>query len=298
MNSGYTALALTVVFTVGFVQTIRLGQHLHRRMTWVGTANYLWSAVVFAGWWAVSKGARCGIEELAFGTFIGAALVAGYFTLNACVRMIGAGITQTAERVSSVLIPTLAAMIFWDGKPDDVKIVGLVVALASFVAIGWGHSAKRNPAAPTGKIAALLVVLTLITGLIGVAFKAYAERAGEAPQPVFFFAMFSAATAVSLVPVLRGRQNPQAGDLLVGLLLGSANLITTVALYWAIARLPGVIVFPSNAAGVIILGTVVSALVWKERYSRWAMTGIVLAVMALALVNLSFGELKCLFFTK
>jgi len=285
MSSGYVALILCIVCSIGVVQTLRLGQGFRCRSEWALAINYAVCAATSAGWWALKPGFSCGRSELAYGLPVGVAVVAGLYVITSGVRIIGAGITQTFERLAAVLLPTLAAMMFWDGRPDIIKLAGLSMALASFILIGQGETNKRQGGTRWINLAMLVAGLIIFSGVTGIGLKAYTENAGVESNPVFLFIILVTAMVISLFPaVLKGRR-PTGVDGSIGLLLGILNMASLATYYAAIARLDGVIVFPSLAAGIIVGGTLVSALFWKERYNRWAVAGISAAVMALMLIN-------------
>jgi len=286
MNPSVVALSVAVFCMTGFVQTLRLAQHLRLSMTWVGVINYLWGAVVLWFSWMAATNVHCGRVEVLLGALTGVALVAGYYTLTWSVPLVGAGVTQVIERISSVLIPTVAAMVFWDGAPTIVKLVGLAAALVAFGLIGRGYAGAKSGHAGLAQLVLVILLMTVITGYIGIALKLYAERRGNSFEPVFFFSMYAAAALSSLVPCLKKPETLSGREILVGLLLGSANVGATISFYWALTGLEGIVVYPTAAVGTIVLAAVLSAIFWKERYNRWTLAGILVAVPALVLVNL------------
>jgi len=293
MLSGYTALIICILFTVGMVQAIRLAQHLKCNIAWVFAINYLVCALGSCVWWAMRTESPLGSNEYVFGVLVGVALVVGLFVINFGVRNIGVGVTQTLDRVSAVLLPTLVSMIFWDGNPGTLKLVGLGMVLGTFVLIGTGQSRTQsaapsedeNPSTSLHKVLMVILGLVVFSGGIGVLLKAYSEKSTLSPNPVFITFMFIIATIVGFMPVIYQKIRLERREVKVGILVGVLNLIALIAYYTAIAKLDGIIVFPSMAAGVIVLGTAVSWKVWQERYNKWTLAGIVSACVALVLVN-------------
>ena len=285
MNTPVATLIIAIICMVGFVQTIRLGHHLRLRMSWVGTVNYAWATVIAGVLWLADSSGRCGWTEVLLGGLMGGALVASYYMLTASVSLVGAGVTQVIDRVSGVLLPTLAAMIFWDGAPTIIKLIGLAVALVSFVLIAQGHVKKKSQSAPRGKVILIITFMTGITGLLGILLKVYAVAAGESFQPMFFCCMYGSAAITNLFSTAREPEITGRGELFVGVLLGTANITATIAFYLALTNLDGIIVYPTTSAGSIVLATAASWFLWKERYNRWTLAGIIVAVVALVLVN-------------
>lgn len=67
--------------------------------------------------------------------------------------------------------------------------------------------------------------------------------------------------------------------------MGVANLLCNFTFLRALALLPGTIVFPSVSAGSIALSVVFGTLLWHERHGLRAVTGLVLAAVALVAIN-------------
>ena len=176
-------------------------------------------------------------------------------------------------------------MIFWDGQPGMIKLFGLGLALVTFLLIGRGHISSHSAEGSLRKLLLLIGGLLLFSGGIGICLKAYSESATDQTNPAFFALMFGVALVTSSIPILRKKLRLEMRDTQIGALMGVMNLVALIAYYTAIARLDGIIVFPSMAAGVIVLGTLVSWKLWHERYNRWTLAGIISACIALVLVN-------------
>jgi len=288
VETGLGALLVCVFFTTAFAQLLRLGQRLGCNMKWVGGLNYWWGAIVCAALAAGLTVERRGWAEVVLGALIGFGLIGGYFAMNAGVRLVGVGITQTAERLSSVFIPTLAAVVLWRERPSAANVSGLALASISLVLIGVGRGA-RGPA-PGRDVGVMLWVglisaMVLVAGWNGIGFKIYAEMGGERLRPGFFLSMFVAAALGNLLYAGSTGSSPGRRDWLVGIMLGTVNVTSVTTFYVALAHLDAVVVFPSLAAGVVVIGAAASALLWGERYNPWALAGIVLAIAALLLIH-------------
>jgi drug/metabolite transporter (DMT)-like permease len=307
------ALILTIIGTVGFVHTIRLGHHLHRQMNWVGAISYLWTTLLMVGWFMLKPQTDQIGLDVGCGAAVGLMLAGGYYTLNIAVRRLGVGMTQTIERVSSVLLPSIAALIFWNEQPTAVKIVGLVICLSSFVFLGLACGDGKHEPTPIRIVMLLVLALALVAGGVGITMRVHSEAIGKdvvargstervdtdvagravskavrndaALRPLFFVSAF-VATVLATLPVALRHGRPHRADTGIGILLGSINFITLVALYAAIAAFPAIVAFPTIAVGIIVLGIIVSMVVWKEHFGKWALVGVGLAGVGVVLVNL------------
>ena len=71
-----------------------------------------------------------------------------------------------------------------------------------------------------------------------------------------------------------------------GLKLGAVNAASILAQLVALAQVSGVVAFPVQAAGGLVLNTLFAAAVWRERFARKTLVGMGVAAAGLAMVNL------------
>ena len=69
-----------------------------------------------------------------------------------------------------------------------------------------------------------------------------------------------------------------------GVLLGVLNLFASYSLMRALQLLPGIVVYPINGVGTILLSALTSLILWKERLTRSNYAFIALASIALLLI--------------
>ena len=281
-------LLVCVALTVAFVHTMRLGQHVKGKIVWIGAINYIVAQVGAGIWWTLTPGAQCGGNELVFGVLVGAGLAAAYFAINANIRTVGVGVTNTVERISSVVIPVLGAMVLWGTFPEALwQRAGLGLVLVSLPLLAQERAVKGKVTGPRWVAPALLAALFIIPGCTVLSFAGYEQAAKRLdPQPAFFMVMFTTAAIANLIAASTSGM-PGKKELRMGILLGAINLSSNYCFYKALAELPLYVVVPTMAAGVILVSSGVAALVWKERYSRKALVGMGIAGIALILINVN-----------
>jgi len=96
---------------------------------------------------------------------------------------------------------------------------------------------------------------------------------------------FTAASLCCLIALGSRRVWPGWGDYPPGLVLGTLNVLINLLLLGALEQLPGAIVFPVSSAGGVLLVTVSSAFLWRERLGRVVLSGVAVSMLALALIN-------------
>lgn len=278
------SLLLCIVSSVAFLHIMRLGQHYRRTMVWVGAWNYCTAALGCGLWLLFQPSIGWNWAETVIGLAIGAVLVAGFYLIDACIKLIGVGITQTIERLSAVLLPVGASIIFWQEFPTTMQFIGLLLALIALPLLT--DSPMLSGAADHKPAVAIVIPLLVVSGTAGVLYKLRNEISGALAPPTFFCVVFGAAALIGVVVAARRAPSWNRGDVGIGISLGCANLASNYFYAASIAAMHGPIVFPSIAIGVILVGSLAAIIIWKERYSRRILLGILVATVALVLVNL------------
>jgi multidrug transporter EmrE-like cation transporter len=131
-----------------------------------------------------------------------------------------------------------------------------------------------------------LLALFLVDGLVLLSAQVFRRQLPQEQalpfQTVIFVTGFFITTAVYYIR----RPRPDPRSLTFGALLGAANLGNYLFLIIALTILPGVVVYPSIAAGEVGLMALAGVLIWKEPVGWRSWLGIGLAVSALILIQL------------
>lgn len=207
-----------------------------------------------------------------------------FLVLAVAVRRAGIVRTDAAQRLS-LLLSLLAAFTLLGESAGVQKLAGLALGLVAVAAI----VARPDPAAPRRE-GALPALLTVWAGfaLVDVALKLIA-RAGT-PFAASLLAAFTLAfigmLAVQLLRHVRGSTRLRWKNLVAGLVLGALNFGNIVCYVRAHQALPDspAVVFASMNIGVVALGTLVGVVAFGEKTSRWNRLGLVLAILAIALI--------------
>ena len=280
-------MALACLFAAAFGHGIRNAQARGRNMAWVGAWNYLVAALACWVWQAMSPAAPLGRDAALFGLLSGAFFGVGYLALHACIRAAGVGVTMTANRLA-VVIPIGASIFVWGEIPGRLQVCGVALALAAFPFLARGRALpeEQQPgrASAHGKRFGLLALAFVIQGVAQSFMKAYShsQPVGEMPFLCFLFTAAAAATLVAAAAMER----PHFNDFPHGLALGAANVLTTFWFMYALDRMQATEVFLTTSVGTILLSAAAATVLWRERYRGHALLGLVIAAIALVLVNL------------
>ncbi len=227
------------------------------------------------------------VPELPFPlyTVLGILLPSLFVILAASVRHSGIVRTDIAQRLS-LFIPVVAAFFIFRESPTFLKIAGIAIGFAAILfSIPWQKQQGRHSS--SGWI--YLVCVFIGMGIIDVLFKQIAQN-DQLPFTSSLLIVFIIAFVLSLITllvlVLSGRMKLQLINFICGLILGTANfgnILFYLKAHQSLARQPSV-VFSTMNIGVIILGSLVGILIFKEKLSRLNYIGIALALISIILI--------------
>jgi len=216
-----------------------------------------------------------------------------FLFLAASVKNLGIVKTDIAQRLS-LFIPILAAYFIFKEDFNNLKIVGLVIG---FVAIFLTFLRKSDQ--EEGNKSSLLypVMVFVGFGVIDVLFKQIALYK-ELPYTTSLFTVFCLAFIVSLLIVISmvvaGKIKLQLVNVVCGLILGLfnfGNILFYMKAHKALAENPST-VFAAMNLGVIIVGTLIGVIAFKEKLSKLNYAGIILAIGAVIFITLSQNAVR------
>lgn len=209
-----------------------------------------------------------------------------FLVLAASVRRAGIVLTDIAQRMSLVL-SLLAAFLFFGETAVPQKICGLVLGLIAVLSILIRPRAREAVSNGERAWPALFTVWAGLA-LIDVMLKGIAA-AGipfSASLQVSFVLAFVGTFIWQLVRLLSHRTLLNHKDFLAGLLLGAfnfANILFYVKAHKALSTQPAV-VFATMNIGVVVLGTLVGVVFFRERLFRRNYLAVALAICAIIVI--------------
>lgn len=195
--------------------------------------------------------------------------------------------TDIAQRLS-LFIPILASYFLFNETFTTYKIIGLILA---FVAIFFTLDRAENNSTDSKKWQYPLLVL-LGFGVIDVLFKKIVS-VSDIPFTTSLFVVFCGAFVLAwlfnVYQIFTKKQQFSIRNLYWGIALGLLNFGNIYFYLRAHKELPEnpSTVFATMNLGVIILGSLIGVLVFKERLNKKNYFGIALALIAVVLIVLS-----------
>jgi len=221
---------------------------------------------------------------------LGVLLPSGFMAMALAVRHAGVVRSDAAQRLS-LFIPLLAAFLLFGEPVSGRKLGAIALAFAALFCLlrrpPPARAADTADPADTGQRRALWLwplAVWVAYGLVDILFKQVA-RAGTAFAGGLLLA-FALASMLMLVYLLWRRARWAPRHLAAGVALGVVNfgnIITYIRAHQALPDHPA-LVFAAMNMGVITLGTLVGALVFREPLGRVNGLGLALALAAILLM--------------
>lgn len=216
---------------------------------------------------------------------IGVLLPLVFLFLVASIKHMGIVKTDAAQRLS-LFIPILAAWFIFKEEFNSYKVIGLIVGFFALLLI----LRKETQNAENKWIYPAVVLIGF--GVIDILFKQIALYT-TLPYTTSLTVVFSISLIIAMVIVLFGLISKKVifhpKNMLFGALVGIfnfGNILFYLKAHKAFAEKPST-VFAGMNMGVIILGSLVGLVVFKEKLSKTNFVGIFLALVAIVFIVLS-----------
>lgn len=213
---------------------------------------------------------------------VGVLLPIVFLFLFTSIKYMGIVKTDAAQRLS-LFIPIIAAWLIFKEEFNSYKVIGLIIGFIALLFILRKQSTNDQnkwiyPAA-----------VFLGFGIVDILFKQIALYTAL-PYTTSLFIVFDIALAVSLLVVIYDvvlkKVKLNAKNILFGALVGIfnfGNILFYLKAHKAFAENPST-VFAGMNMGVIVLGSLVGLLFFKEKLSKINFIGILLALIAIVFI--------------
>ncbi len=277
------ALALSVLFSVGFGHVMKWATYRQANVLWVGAWNYIGAtAACLVMTLAVPHPARGIAFTIMTGAWAGVCYLVSLLFYFAAVARAGVGVASAVNRLS-VALPVVAALALWHEHVAGAQAVALVLAAVALPLLGSGQAGSRR-----GNLALLIGILAplfVITGLGQLAARIYSGGAPATNTFLYLTALFAGAAVSALVALGMRPIRLHGHDIGFGLLLGAVNVGVNLSLLAALRELPSAVVFAVSSSAGVVLAAVSGVLIWRERLPRTAIAGVALAAVAVVLLT-------------
>ena len=208
---------------------------------------------------------------------LGILLPSVFIIMSKAVEFAGIVRSDAAQRLS-LFLPILAAFLIFHETLSQSKVVGIVLA---FVGLFCLLSKPNQQSAVAFRGVLALVGVWFGYGIIDILFKQVAKSGGAFPTTLFI--AFSLAACIMFIYLLFKRTEWNVASVVGGIILGVLNffnILFYIKAHQSFGSNP-TLVFAGMNIGVICLGTITGALIFKEKISKVNWLGIVFSLCAI-----------------
>ena len=208
---------------------------------------------------------------------LGILLPSVFIIMSKAVEFAGIVRSDAAQRLS-LFLPILAAFLIFHETLSQSKVVGIVLA---FVGLFCLLSKPNQQSAVDFRGILGLVGVWFGYGIIDILFKQIAKSGDIFPTTLFI--AFSLAACIMFIYLLFKRTQWNVASFVGGIILGVLNffnILFYIKAHQSFGSNP-TLVFAGMNIGVICLGTITGALIFKEKISKVNWLGIVFSLCAI-----------------
>ena len=192
----------------------------------------------------------------------------------------GVVLTATFNKLG-VIIPTFMAMLLFKEKPKLQQILGIIIVIISIVIIN-----KKKKKDEIAKSELLLLILLISSGLTDATSNIFDKLGNNELKDYFLLFIFASALICALILWKIKKQSISKWDIIIGVLVGVPNYLSSRFVLLALRSLPAIVVFPVYSVSTLAVITIAGILIFKEKLSKNKIIGILLIALALILLNI------------
>lgn len=219
-----------------------------------------------------------------FVVVIGVLFITNFFIFSKSVEANGVGVTLAAMRVS-LFVPIIISVVIYGEEMNLSKISGISLV---FVAMALFIMARRALKLEGVSNHILLLALFVMSGMADASMKIYEQEMMHiASEAHFLGVVFFVALCIGIaVSTYQGNlQKIQISEVKYGIFLGVPNLLTSIFLIFALSQLDASVVYALVNVLVIVGGTLLGVLFWKDRLTPKEWAGVFVAATAIVLLS-------------
>lgn len=211
----------------------------------------------------------------------GSATVFGFFAITHG----SLGLTSLVTSYS-LIIPTFYGILFLNENPSPMLYIGLGLLFASIFLINFVKGEKK----PTIKWLIFVTLALFGNGVCTTAQKVQQLNQNKAYKNEFMAIALFLVTLVCLIFALCYHKKDfkpvfTKPVIIIPVICGVANAVVNY-LVMVLSRLPASLLFPVISAGGIILTGIISLTIYKERFTKQQILGMILGILSVVFLNL------------
>lgn len=243
------------------------------------------SALYFTGYSSdIIPSGHDGMMAFGFGIINGAIYLAGLILNQRNVKTNGPIMTATFSRLG-LLIPIAGSIVFLGERPGAVKILGILLALFAIIFVSTSNG-KEESNTNGFKEKSWLIIMLVVSGASGLLTKIFQYTGNGQWDNQFLLYTFSMAFVLCAILLVKSGKKIRLADLLYGIALGLPNYMSSRFELKALNQIPAFIVFPSESICTILVVSLFSMVIFKEKITKKQVISILTIMAALVLLNI------------
>ena len=220
--------------------------------------------------------------------WVGILFIVSFILMIFSTERAGIGLT-TALNKMAVVIPVSVGIVYL-GQHDNIpfKLVGIALALASFVLILYKKEAEKK------KLSSLLLPLSvfLVSGLIDTSMELTNTIliTQKFEIELSLMGIFATASFIGILTIVSDRlwiktkEKFSYKTILWGSIMGIFNFLVSKMILINVGLMGGSVVFPVHNAAVVSLTALIGVMFFKEKFSAKQWAGVALAVISVIMI--------------
>jgi drug/metabolite transporter (DMT)-like permease len=193
-----------------------------------------------------------------------------------------------------LIVPVIFGLLFWGEKMGMLQVIGLLLLLIT-IYLGSG---SKSPTSPEKGMNLRWLVFTLVA-FLGNGFLMTITKAHQVLLPgkqvmEFLFICFSTATVSSfllaiIMLLLKKQDTHHLKDrnfVLVVIGTGITTAVGNMIMFILAGRMDGVVLYPVVCGGVVVLSSIASLILFKEKLAGKGFAGLAIGMAALVMLSL------------
>lgn len=221
-----------------------------------------------------------------FAMALGALFILIFYFMGYVTNKFGVSSSTVATKMG-VIIPILYGLLILNEPSSTVLILGIICSIIAVVLI----SGKAN-GMPSAKGILPILLIFVGSGVIDICLKIIRDQAQLSDDLIFLptLLIFSSAFCLGLLLLLakniktKGRVHGKS--ILGGIVLGVPNFFSIYFIFQALnSGLTASFFYPINNVSIVLLSTLLSVLIFKEKLGRKKTIGLAVAVLSILLIQ-------------
>lgn len=223
------------------------------------------------------------INTVTLGVITGVFFLLSFVFYQLSVKKSGASLSGMFAKLG-ILVPMLLSVVIWSEYPTQIQTIGIFFAMLAIILtnIDFKHKTRTKE-----RSFYVLIALFIFGGFGEFMNKIFQRTVNLQFKPYFLLFVFASAGLLSVILYLRDANKPKIKwpSIVMGFVIGIPNLFSSFFLLDALNYYPASIVFPMYSAGSILLITLLSWMLFKEKIARKDKVAILMTAVGLLLIN-------------